>query len=415
MSLTPFQCPACHAAVPLVDTEQAVCPFCGQDFETPPEYLALRAAEIEHARAAARAQALFAVLGKPPRLLYRTLAGWFGPGALMLGMFPASFVVGVGLVYGTLWAVQLVIPINLLDVVPETEGDWASVFSGLVFVWTGALVGVAGTQRALVLGPLQSALAAQPPDRPGGGANCRLCGAPLTYGPTDLGVRCAFCHGDNLLQIPPRWAKGLADANLQVGKAIESVESAWSGELARLVRFRRNVGLGLLAATAFFLWAFSGVLGGHRELPGSWQAMTRGEGKVLLVTAVRHGEFWYSESTPAELHGGVAELTLRTTGPYCSDALCRVYVNLPGRRGETWSMTCSPGGAPLHVAVHSGSAHVLQAWERGWPGEYGPTVAQGNCAQGVKFATARTGWHLVGIDLPGRIDMPLHITLRRRP
>ena len=306
MNLSPLQCPACHAAVPLVDTEQTVCPFCGHSSATPPEYRALRAAEIEHARGALRAQALFAALGKPPRLVYRMLAGWFSPGALMVGMFPAAPIIGVGLVYVTLWAVQVVIPINLLDLIPENAASWASVFTGLIFVWIGALVGVAGTRRALALGPLQAALAAQPPDRPGGNANCRLCGAPLTYGPADLGVRCAFCHGDNLLQIPPQWAKRLADANLQVDKAIDSVESRWSEELDRLVRFRRRVSLGLLAPTALFLWVFSHVLRPRPELPASWSAVTRGESKVLLVTAVRRGTLWYSETTPAELRGGAA-------------------------------------------------------------------------------------------------------------
>jgi hypothetical protein len=146
-TLTPLLCPACRAPTPLADGLETTCLFCGAAVPIPPDYQALHAARVEFTAQASRAKALFAVLGKPPALLYRSLAGWFSPVALAIGMFPFSFIVGVVLVYGALWLASWVVPINLVDVVPPGLGFWGSVGAGLVFVWSGTLLGVAGTRR----------------------------------------------------------------------------------------------------------------------------------------------------------------------------------------------------------------------------------------------------------------------------
>ncbi len=410
--LTPLLCPSCEGPVPLADGAKTPCPYCGARVEIPETYRALRAAQVERSRELTRARELFAVLGKPPALLYRSLAGWFSPVSLAVGMFPASFLIGVAIFYGGLWGVSWVVPYNLLDVTSETAGLWGSVGIGLAFVWSGALLGVAGTRRALALGPLQAALAARPSERAGGSACCRHCGAPLTYGPADLGVRCGFCECDNLLRIPERWVRRARRDNVQVGKAIESVDAAWLAEQQRLSRFRRLMALALTVPTGLSLLAFS--TGGTNEATFSWQVASRGEGTVLVETARRSGQLWYSEERPVPVRNGHVELDAVTTQPYCAVELCRVYVRLPAHRGETWQVGCTPADAPLFVEAHRGYARVSALGDHDWPASYGTRVASGRCGDGLTLDVSRTGWHLVVVQMPGdELDEPVHLSLTR--
>lgn len=404
LTLTPLTCPKCTGPCPLADAAETPCPFCGERVAIPAEYRALLAAERAHAAEATKARSLYEVLGRPPRWLYRFLAGWFSPGSLAVGMFPASFLFGIAIVYGALWLLSFVLPVNLLDVMPEQPGLWAAVITGLVFVWTGALVGVAGTRRALALGALQAALAAKPPEREGGVASCRLCGAPLTYGPADLGVRCAYCRTDNLLQIPPAWVRRVERLKATVDKAIESVEAALEQELARLRRYRRGMALGLAVPSVLSLLMFSQEL--NRPSPArGWALATQGDGHVFAVTAehdVKKSELWYSTTKPVPLDGGAASLELQTTGPYCGAGFCRVDVQLAAHRGERWQVQCTPADAAVSVEVHDGYANVTESWQREWPGRFGPTVASGRCGEGVTVEVTRTGWHLVVVQLDAR-------------
>jgi LSD1 subclass zinc finger protein len=88
---------------------------------------------------------------------------------------------------------------------------------------------VANARRvARVRQMLQAALAARPPERPGGPATCRSCGAPLDVPEGALGVRCVYCREHNLVAIPESWIARARKASKQLGVHLSeaSVERA---------------------------------------------------------------------------------------------------------------------------------------------------------------------------------------------
>jgi len=115
------------------------------------------------------------------------------------------------------------------------------------------------------------------------------------------------------------------------------------------------------------------------------------------------------------LKDGAVELDLLTSGPYCNDSLCRVLVRVPGRRGEKWSVKCTPAGAPVSVEAHWGYRRPVESWEHGFPGTYGPHVADGRC-EGLSFEVTRTGWQLIAVTMPGgQTQAPVQLRLKRTP
>src|SRR5262249_53234610 len=113
--LEPLKCPKCGAPVPLVSGDLAPCVHCGASVDIPVAYRELRDAVADRARVDTAARALYAALGKKPALVLRVLSGWFSPGALALGVFPAMFIAGVLSEVGVAAMLSLVTRENYFD------------------------------------------------------------------------------------------------------------------------------------------------------------------------------------------------------------------------------------------------------------------------------------------------------------
>lgn len=408
--LTPLLCGACRGPVPLVDADRTPCPFCGAVVELSPAYRALVTGQRALERSASRAES-WRALGRPPSPLLRFFATAFSPVSLFFFTFVASPLIGLALTLGAVLLLGALVHVQLFEVFADFPWDWAFVLVGYVFVWAGALLGVAGTRRALALGPLQAALAAKAPEREGGVATCRQCGAPLSYGPRDLGVRCAYCETDNLLTIPASWVARMRARVTASERALEDVARAWVVERARLSAFRLKLVAGLTVATVvmtlMFVAQFKAPL--NPLVPGgvgTWSSL-RAEHGARLHTARRQGQQWYSEVRIVS--GDVAALTSQ---PWCGQGRCLVVVDVPTRRGEAWRAQCSPAEARLFVTT-AGPSRPPEAWERDWPGTYATSpLASGTCA-GVTFTAEWTGFQRVVVELQGEaVERPVSLQLR---
>jgi hypothetical protein len=251
-----LHCPSCGGAVPLGAGERVRCPYCSTEVPLPAEYRALR----DQARATADAERLYAQLGTPPGILVRILGVDLPFAKLFVFFFPFAFV------YLALLAIRLLARLEpLLHVaLNEVLAPWQ--FWTLVGVTVAALLAVPavlgsyGRRTAKARRILQAALAARPPARAGGPATCRECGAPLAI-PTDAyGVCCAYCHADNLVQVPPAWAKRAARGAGKIRHDLRQAAGEERRQRQEVKRVLRRRALLLLLLIPIF--ASASLLGG---------------------------------------------------------------------------------------------------------------------------------------------------------
>lgn len=200
-----LRCPSCHAAIPFGDADPATCVFCGASVPLPPEQRALRDANRADADARRSAEAYLHKLASPPSELSRYLArenvSWFV--LIFIGVFMvASYIVA--------FIIDDIVRLLFLHGKSEIWWAWFDSIVAFLALSTFVLLGATGRRRSLGRDRLLAALAAKPPQQPGGPACCRACGAPLFLYGGALGARCTYCSADNVV-VP-----GLHDAHAKL-------------------------------------------------------------------------------------------------------------------------------------------------------------------------------------------------------
>jgi DNA-directed RNA polymerase subunit RPC12/RpoP len=239
-----LRCPACGAAVPLGQGDEARCAHCGKAVLLPEAHRALRRAQREDETARLRAQSLFSTLDSPPWLLTRILAAVFDQPMLAFWIF---FGVPVGLAS---IAVGLLVDARFHPPAAATVGV---VFVALfAFAFAPRSIGIYANRRAGGRRVLVAGMAAQPPKLPGGPACCRECGAPLDVAPGTIIVRCVYCATDSAVEVQTRF---LARTQSAARAAVRTVDEAAAIDLRERAETRRQLALELrryLVVTSVF-------------------------------------------------------------------------------------------------------------------------------------------------------------------
>jgi LSD1 subclass zinc finger protein len=197
-SLEILRCPHCSGAVPLGDGDTVPCPFCSTVVTVPPAHRALRDAERRDAATRTDAARMYQKLAAPPNPFFKLL----GLKGVSLGLVLLSPLILFGtmlVAFHLLAWLEHALHQSFEDLHSTKWYDVLFAATVTVVLAVVALAGSLGRRRARGRMILGDALAARPPERPGGPALCRACGAPLDVPAGALGVRCAYCRADNLI------------------------------------------------------------------------------------------------------------------------------------------------------------------------------------------------------------------------
>jgi hypothetical protein len=193
-----LRCAACGGAVPLGDGESVRCPFCAVEVAIPAAHRALRDAERADAATRGNAEAYYARLAAPPRPFIRALAR---PNVSLAFVLLSPVLLIAAMIAGmvVMWIAAHVVHEDFTDLhSPKWNDVYRAAITSVALVGF-VLLGALGRRYARARTLLRTALAAKPPERPGGPALCRACGAPLVVPAGALGTRCTYCRADNLI------------------------------------------------------------------------------------------------------------------------------------------------------------------------------------------------------------------------
>jgi LSD1 subclass zinc finger protein len=372
-------CPACGGQVPLGDGDVLTCPFCHGRVELPQAHRELRDAERKDAAARGNASELFARYGKKPSLPLRIAAVMFHPIFLILDGF---FILLFMAMMGVLALIDLLSPLfhaNLHDTIPDGPQGYGMFFLAAGSVLAGMALGIYGRRRIQSLKSLQAALAARPPTRAGESALCRECGAPLHVPDGAEGVRCAYCHTDNLVDVPADWIGGIRADRARVGRAIEEADAWLEGERKR-VKKSMMIQLGIAGTV---LIGFITLIAVNAKPNPGWRA-----GWSIWVqpprplVRMRHG---IDRNQLAVGQCGRIDLLHEE----CKSGLCRVWLYAALRAGEKVKIS---GAAAVRTLMHS------HFWWTENPDGFGREVG------GAEFTAPWSAWYQLRVDV--REDSP---------
>ena len=248
-ALAVLKCPRCGAAVAVAHEAQTRCAFCGDQVEIPEAYRAAGLVAQREVEADELTRRAFRTFGRPPSIGLRAI-DFLTSGCLQVGV--TIFLCVAGTVRAANWLLDQCTPwfhLNAWDWFAPAELNllvWGTAFAVLLTLF---VLGAFGRRRVNSLRALHQALAARPPARPGGPAECRQCGAPLSVPADALGVRCAYCRTDNLLAIPAAWLSKKRRAVAHVVREAKSVLGEYRAENRRLY-LRLGLRLGLIGGVA---------------------------------------------------------------------------------------------------------------------------------------------------------------------
>ncbi len=394
-ALKVLTCQACGAPVPLAKAERTRCPHCSAEVVVPDAHRqALELAE-QQVQADRLTQRAFLVLGRPPVLPLRAF-GFIGPGVTLL--FCCFYVRLVGAL--ETWAAGLAerhLAVNAYDWLTAGE-QWVLRWCTLAALCILSVVlGALGRRRAVRRAALKAALHARAPEKKGGPALCRACGAPLTVPPNAWGVRCAYCFTDNLTAIPHEW---LATARRQVKDIAREAHEAIRQQKAVEYRFKRDFGLnvGIVVAVAALAVGTS-VYRLHQQHPDpDWDLRAALKARHLI------GREYVSQGQPAPVPSRV---------PLDN---CRGHWRLPNDEYDCLGHRCWVGwfvalraGERLMVAPQSKGtvklyAHVLDhPWQLSYGGldYWGRLAAQADvdAQHPARLLAPVSAWYRVNLDL----------------
>lgn len=341
-----------------------------------PEHRALRDAERRDASARGKATALFARYGKKPSLLLRVAAVLFHPIFLLLdGFFIMLFLAMLAVMFFG----QLLSPLlhnNLWDTLPDAPKGFGMFAFAAGSVLGGIVLGVYGRRRILALRSLQAALSARPATRAGERALCRECGAPLHVPDGAEGVRCDYCHADNLVAVPRDWIAGVAASGARIGHAIDEADAWLAGERRRIKRsLLRQLGIAGAVLTAFI----SVVAATASSNPG-WRAdWSHYVEAPRPLVRLRHGV------DKKQLAAGKCE-AIDVDHDECSGGSCRIWLYAALRQGEHFSLS---GAGHVRAVLHS---HFW--WGKTHEENFGREIG------GASFTAPWSAWYQLRVDFP---------------
>lgn len=381
-----LQCAQCGGEVALADGDSVSCPFCHTAVPIPPAHRELRDAEQKEARGRTRASELYARWGGKPRLALRVAAVMFHPiFMLMYGLFLFLMVAMLAIMFiGNLLAP--LVHANLWDTIPDAPKGYGVFALAAASVLGGMAMGVYGRRSLLSTRTLQAALAARPPKRPGGSATCRECGAPLHIVDNAEGVRCPYCHTDNLVAVPAEWLSGLSATNLQLGRAIEDADTWLAGERRRIKR-SLIVQLGIASAVlAAFIGAIALTSRPTREWRALWSEYVKPP-RSLVVYRKDRSFIKLPMTQPVEVPKLYQE---------CAGDRCQAWLYVPLHAGEQATIEASawPPEARLRVVMHS------HFWWIPLEEGFGREIMEGPLA-GARFTAPWSAWYQLRVEYPG--------------
>ena len=399
-ALAVLKCPRCGAAVAVAHDARTRCAFCRDEVEIPEAYRAAELVARREVEADDLTRRAFGTLGRPPSLGLRAID------YLTSGCLPALvtiFLCFAGTVRAANYLLDQCTPwfhVNAWDWFAPAELNllvWGTSFAAVLTVF---VLGAFGRRHVSSLRALHQALAARPPARPGGPAECRQCGAPLAIPADALGVRCAYCRCDNLLAIPAAWLSRKRSAVAHVAREAKSVLGEYRAENRRLwlrlaLRLGLIGGLAALTLTSTVRQAFAGDRGSF-DLRGALAAPRElfdvRAGAALLGTPNDPCATVPVDQCRARyvLH---LESDIHCLAEHCTGGW---FVAL--RAGE--SLEIAPG-AP-------GTARLVAHYEdRGWTASYGRAaywgeeiaVADVALGRAARFRAPNTSWYRVELEL----------------
>jgi hypothetical protein len=269
--------------------------------------------------------------------------------------------------------------------------------TGVILV--GTTLGVYGRRRALSTAALQAALSARAPTRPGGPAECRVCGGPLRVPEDALGVRCLYCRTDNLVAASTGWLRQRVEATAGVARQVEQAAAdlaAERRELRRAVRWR----VGVTAAVIGGLLGLLALAVRRPDYPRSTAALGTsysyrdhmGEPRTLLRRGhlARMKGWGPEESVPLASSPCATELPFSLGREQCDAGGCVVWLFAAVRRGETVTLRSAtfPEGTTLRSYRHEIPWAI---WPKKQDEPFGPLEAE--VALGPAHpATLRPAW-----------------------
>ncbi|MBX3217407.1 MAG: hypothetical protein KF850_35580 [Labilithrix sp.] len=403
-----LDCPKCGAPLPRATTDAVViCTFCGESTTTEPGGAAMRREQESRKEA----EALFASLGRGPSWSQRVAAFLVKPKLWLFG-YPL-------LLYALMRASQAPERAvwswweahrheRLLHVVAPVSG-WMLSMAFVATIVVTVLVWSLFGERVDARRELQAALACKPPETEGGTARCRWCEAPLEVAAGALGVRCSHCSADNLLQIPPAWARRAEklEAELRLSaKAARDREGAGRRRVRRAALWRVPLVLATLALVSLpavqrrrmagwddFRWKAANQVGVFRLVVHE----DRGE-----PTHELHGYAQCDDARAREVVFADAQLTA-SASRWCERDACKLAAMFALSRGDRLRLVWTvPGQAYVRVALAPPDylGHDLVLWDG-----FGDAVLEQDVAPGaagdavVEVPIAISGWYKV--DLRG--------------
>jgi LSD1 subclass zinc finger protein len=392
VQVQPLVCPSCRGPVLIADADAVTCPYCGASVPVPEDHRKLRRDLTALTDERLKAARLYRRLGRPPPRIMQVFTifetGWFW-------LFLAGFYITGGLtafIAGMPTVGAVVFHVNTWDVLTERQQSMISIGGTVASIAIGVLLAGWSHKRTVSKRGLQAAMLASAPHAPGGPALCRNCGAALGVPEGALGVRCDYCHADNLVQLPreviARTAKVVTTLSTERNAALTADAKA-RAELRWSLFWRLLIGGSL---TALFVVPFA-------AFDDDSLGVTRDE--VKLYAAPDQLPKWTREDVPhfecdpsAQYFGYPMRLRMCRPPP-CEDAY---LVALSAKR-------------PFHVFERGGPLGLeaaLDGREMGWLSARWKTVAQVPLDNGeVTFVPPLTGWYrlrFIGGETPASIQ-----------
>lgn len=389
-TLVPLQCEACGGRVPLVPGERTPCPSCGVSVEIPAAYRELRDSERELNEVRREAHRIAVALAHVPPWPVRMLAmfdHWAFIGFGLAFWITAGVTVGVLLppLFGARFGVSTV------DVLDENTQAWIAFVVPFGTFALGLLGAGWARKRVIVRGSLQAALAARPPERPGGPAGCRQCGAALVVGPGASAITCPYCDTENIVNLPPGFLAKVRGEKASLGREVELAITQWK-------QIRSE-----LRSSLIWRAVFGAILVGVPSTCLISPAPQRGDGTIDYASGKPgHLPSWRDARATHTLPsvGFCKPGTVRITGfttraEDCTPKGCMFHRIVPLEQGETLRIV----GADLPEVVRV----ALQIHERTFFDDRWADVASGVVTDDVPLVLRPTlsAWYRLAFEVPG--------------
>lgn len=409
-----LDCPTCGAPLPSAsENERVTCTFCGEATTTEPGGAAMRREQASRKEA----EALFASLGRGPSWSQRVAAFLVNPKLWLFG-YPLLLYVLMRVSQvpeHAIWSWWEARRHERLAHVASPVTGWLLNIGFVAAIVVGVLVWSLFGERIDARRDLQAALASKPPETAGGKARCRSCEAPLDVAAGSLGARCTYCGADNLLQIPPSWARRAAKLEIQLRLTAETArerEAAGRRRVWHAALWRVPLVLAMLALVAI-------PAARRRRMAGwddfRWKAAQRVGVSRLVLHVERdtptHELHSYARCDDEPARQAVFDdaRLAADASRWCDRSGCKLAVMFALTRGERLRLVwTTPGHAHVRVALappeYLGDDLVL------WDG-FGDTVIEQAMAPNLVGATATevpiatSGWYK--LDLRGDAELAI--------